>query len=124
MTALTDSPSRGEVWLVALGAGRGGEPGKTRPAVVVSTDELSTGAPEELIVVVPVSSSLAPSAIRIDMPSAAGVERPSRAICRAIRAVVGSRFVRRIGSVDQTTMHRIETALVLILELDKSTATD
>jgi len=61
--ASADAPRRGDVWLVALGAGRAGEPGKTRPAIIVSVDELSTGAPEELIVVVPVSSSLAASAL-------------------------------------------------------------
>jgi mRNA interferase MazF len=76
--ASADAPRRGDVWLVALGAGRAGEPGKTRPAIIVSVDELSTGAPEELIVVVPVSSSLAPSALRIEIDPTAGVESPSR----------------------------------------------
>lgn len=119
-----DIPRRREVWLVALGAGRAGEPGKTRPAVVVSDDELSTGAPGELIVVIPLSSSLAPSSLRVDMPPIAGIDRPSRAVCRAVRAVVSSRFVRRIGKVDQTTMEQIETALGLILVLDRRPATE
>ena len=117
--ALTDSPRRREVWLVALGAGRGGEPGETRPAVVVSEDELTTGAEGELIVVVPLSSSLAPSALRVDVAPIAGIDRPSRAVCRAVRAVVSSRFERRIGSVDQATMEHIETALALIFGLDR-----
>lgn len=120
--ALTDAPRRGEVWLVALGAGRDGEPGKTRPAVVVSANELSTGIPEELIVVVPLSSSLAPSALRIDVAPDAGIERPSRAMCKAVRAVVSSRFLRRIGSVDQVTMEQVEMALALILETDRKPA--
>jgi mRNA interferase MazF len=114
-----DAPHRGEVWLVALGAGRAGEPGKTRPAIIVSVDELSAGAPEELIVVVPVSSSVAPSALRIGIESAAGVERPSRAVCRALRAVVRSRLVRRIGSVNTAEMERIEATLTMILGLDR-----
>ena len=120
--ALTDAPRRREVWLVALGAGRAGEPGKTRPAVVVSDDELSTGAPGELIVVVPLSSSLAPSALRIDVAPIAGIDRPSRAVCRAVRAVVSSRCVRRIGNVDQVTMEQMETALGMILALDRRPA--
>ena len=116
--ASTDAPRRREVWLVALDAGRAGEPGKTRPAVVVSDNELSTGASGELIVVVPLSSSLAPSALRVDVPPIAGIDRPSRAVCRAVRGVVSSRFERRIGSVDEATMEGIETALTLILGLD------
>lgn len=86
---------------------------------MVSADELSSGIPDELVVVVPLSSSLAPSALRIDVAPEAGVERPSRAVCRAVRSVGSSRFVRRIGRVDQATMDQIETALALILELDR-----
>jgi len=120
--ASTEAPHRRDVWLVALGAGRAGEPGKTRPAIVVSVDELSTGAPGDLIVVVPLSSSLAPSALRVEIEPAVGVERSSRAVCRAVRAVVPSRLVRRIGSVDAAIMEQIETALALILGLDRSAA--
>ncbi len=118
----TDTPHRGDVWLVALGAGRAGEPGKTRPAIVVSVDELSTGAPGELIVVVPLSSSLAPSALRIEIEPAAGIERASRALCRAVRAVVRSRLVRRIGSATPVHMGQVETALTLILGLERRAA--
>ncbi len=117
----TDAPRRGDVWLVALGAGRAGEPSKTRPAIVVSVDELSTGAPGELIVVVPLSSSLAPSALRIEIEPAAGIERASRAVCRAVRAVVRSRLVGRIGSVTPANMEQVETALTLILGLERGT---
>ncbi len=118
--ASTETPRRGDVWLVALGAGRAGEPGKTRPAIVVSVDELSTGAPGDLIVVVPLTSSLAASALRIEIEPAAGIERSSRAICRAIRAVVAARLVRQIGVVDPATMGRIEATLALILGLDRT----
>ena len=117
----TDAPRRGDVWLVALGAGRAGEPSKTRPAIVVSVNELSTGAPGELIVVVPLSSSLAPSALRVEIESAAGIERASRAVCRAVRAVVRSRLVGRIGSVTPANMEQVETALTLILGLERGT---
>ncbi len=114
-----DAPRRGEVWLVALGAARAGEPGgKTRPAVVVSVDQLSTGGPTDLVVVVPLSSSRAPSAIRVEVGVEVGVDRPSRAMCRSVRSVVASRLVRRVGRVEPATMGRIEASLVLILGLD------
>lgn len=121
--ASTDAPHRGEIWLVARGAARAGEPGKTRPAVVISADELNTGASADLIVVVPLSSSQARSAIRVEIGPSAGISRPSRAICRAIRAVVPSRLVRRLGSVEAVVMEEIETALMLILGLDRGATT-
>jgi hypothetical protein len=39
---------------------RAGEPGKHRLAVVVSVDEILAGVDDEVVVVVPVSSSRAP----------------------------------------------------------------
>ncbi len=111
----SSEPCRGEVWLVSLGAGRPGEPGKNRPAVVVSVDELNTDAAEDLIVVVPVSSSRAQSALRPEISPDEGVDRPSRAICRSIRAVARPRLLRRTGTVTPETLTDIERALALIL---------
>lgn len=118
-TASDEAPRRGEIWLVSLGAGRAGEPGKTRPAVVVSDDALRSGVAEELIVVVPVSSSVAPSGLRVELAAGSGVDRPSRAVCRAVRAVASSRFDRRLGQADPPTMAQIEAALALVLGLDR-----
>jgi mRNA interferase MazF len=118
--ASADLPRRGDVWLVLLGAGRAGEPGKTRPAVVVSVDELSTGDPADLVVVVPLSSSHAPSPLRVAVAPLAGVDHPSLAICRAVRAIVAARLVRRLGSVDAPVMEEIESALAMVLGLDRT----
>jgi mRNA interferase MazF len=107
------------VWLVALGAARAGEPGKTRPAVVVSVDELRPDSPMDLIVVVPLSSSRAPSALRVPIGPSAGIDRPSLAVCRAVRAVVSSRLTRRLGIIEPAAMAEIETALALILGIHR-----
>lgn len=120
--ASTDLARRGEIWLVALGAGSSGEPGKTRPAVVISSDRLLTGEADDLIIVVPISSSSAPSPLRIELTQVTELERPSRAICRAMRSVVASRLVRFIGRVDERTMLEIEQAIALILEVGISSS--
>jgi mRNA interferase MazF len=108
-------PRRGEVWLVAFGAARAGEPGKNRPAIVMSADELSAGEARELIVVVPLSSSRAPSALRPEVLPGEGIDRPSRAICRAVRSVSRTRLLRRTGTVTPGTLAEVERALALIL---------
>jgi mRNA interferase MazF len=117
--ASADAPRRREIWLVALGAGRTGEPAKTRPAIVVSADELGPGSPGELIVVVPLSSTAAPSGLRVEVATGSGIDRPSRAVCRAVRSVAAARFVRRIGMVEPAIMEEVESALALILGLDR-----
>jgi mRNA interferase MazF len=111
-------PRRGEVWLVSFGAARPGEPGKNRPAVVVSSDSLATGTAADLMVVVPLSSSSAPSALRPEIRGIKGVDRPSRAICRSVRGVARSRLLRRLGVLAPETLNEVERALALILELD------
>ena len=114
MTALPE-PRRGDLWLVALGTARTGEPGTHRPAVIVSVDELLTGIDDELVVVVPVSSSRSGSPLRPYVSPAEGVDAASVAICRAIRAVARTRLVERLGTFAPETMREIERALALIL---------
>jgi mRNA interferase MazF len=111
-------PRRGEVWLVALGAGRDGEPAKSRPAVVISVDEQNIGSTAaDLVVVVPLSSSRAPSPLRPEIPVSAGVDQSSRAICRAVRGLARTRLLRPLGKLTPGPLAEIERALSLILGL-------
>jgi mRNA interferase MazF len=115
-------PRRGEVWLVSFGAARPGEPGKNRPAVVVSSNSLNTGTAADLVVVVPLSSSSAPSVLRPEIQDINGIDRPSRAICRSVRGVARSRLLRGLGVLAPATLDEVEHALVLILDLDATSA--
>jgi mRNA interferase MazF len=108
-------PRHGEIWLAALGAARRGEPGKNRPVVVLSADEMLVGKDDELIVIVPFSSSVTPSILRPEVDPSSGIDNPSAAICRAIRGVARSRMLRRLGEVDAEKMGEIERALGLVL---------
>jgi mRNA interferase MazF len=118
--ASTERPARGEIWLVSLGAGRRGEPAKTRPAIVLSVDELLTGTDDELIVLVPLSSSRAPSKLRPSVSPSEGVETESDAIVRAIRAVAVRRLLRRVGKAKPETLAALEGAIAVVLGLGAS----
>lgn len=112
-------PRRGEIWLVSLGAARRGEPGKNRPAIVLSVDEIVAGVEHELFVVVPVSSSRAPSPLRPRVSPDEGIDGDSAAICRGVRAVSRSRLLRPIGRAGADTMREVEQALAMILGIDR-----
>lgn len=116
--ASTEGPRRGEIWLVAFGAGRRGEPGKNRPAIILSADGLIVGSDDELIVTIPLSSSLAPASLRPPIPATAGIDGESAAIPRAVRGVARSRLLRRIGEADRETLAAVERALKLVLSFD------
>ena len=114
MTASAE-PRRGDLWLVALGAARAGEPGKHRPAVIVSVDDILTGVDDELVVVVPVSSSRSGTPLRPQVSAAEGVDTASVAVCRSIRAVARTRLLERLGTLSPDTMRQVERSLALIL---------
>jgi mRNA interferase MazF len=114
VTVLSE-PQRGDLWLVALGPARAGEPGKHRPAVIISVDDILTGIDDELIVVVPVSSSLTHNPLRPHISPAEGVDTESVAVCRSVRAVARTRLLERLGVLVPDTMRQIEYALALIL---------
>lgn len=106
-----------------MGAARPGEPGKHRPAVVVSADELLVGVDDELVIVVPVSSSRSGTPLRPPITVAEGVEVDSVAVCRGVRAVARVRLVTRLGTVKPETMREIGRALADIIELRESLET-
>jgi mRNA interferase MazF len=118
MASPSTEPRRGEVWLTSFGAARPGEPGKHRPAIVVSADRIIVGLPQEPIVVVPLSSSLPPSPLRPEVSDVEVVERPSCAVCGAVRGMARSRLLRRLGTVTPATLADVERVLALILVLD------
>jgi mRNA interferase MazF len=111
-------PRRGEIWLASLGAARKGEPGKNRPAIIVSVDEISTGLEDELIVIVPLSNSRAASPLRPEVSPDEGVERDSVAVCRSVRAVARKRLLRPVGGVELDTLREVERALGMILGIE------
>jgi mRNA interferase MazF len=110
-------PRRGEIWLASLGAARRGEPGKNRPVVVLSANEILTGESHELIAVVPLSTSLPRSALRPQLDPETGIDSPSAAVCRALRGIARSRLLRPVGTVPPQKMQEIERALGLVLGL-------
>jgi mRNA interferase MazF len=112
---VSTEPRRGEIWLVSLGASRKGEPGKNRPAIVISVDEIATGLEDELIVVVPLSTSRAASPLRPEVSPQEGIERVSVAVCRGVRAVARKRLLRPLGKAEADMLHAVEQALGMIL---------
>lgn len=115
-------PLRGDIWLASLGAGRPGEPGKNRPAVVISADRIFSVENDELIVIVPLSRSRPRSALRPHLGPETGIDHPSVAVCPAARGVSRTRLLRRLGEVEPKKMTEIEQAVELVLDLDQRAA--
>ena len=113
----TEAPARGELWLAALGAARAGEPGKTRPVLILTPGELSTGSTRDLVSVVPVSSSAGPARLRPRIDGGGALNANSVAVVRAVRSVARQRLVRQIGQATKNEQAAVDAALLLALGL-------
>jgi mRNA interferase MazF len=118
VTESSEQPLRGDIWLASLGAGRRGELGKNRPAIVISADWVFNVDNDDLIVIVPLSTSRTPSPLRPSLGPDSGIDHSSAAICRAVRGVARSRLLRRLGQVTPEELAEIEQAVEVVLALD------
>jgi mRNA interferase MazF len=110
-------PGRGEVWAADLNPTRGREQAGRRPVLVVSVDTFNRG-PADLVIVVPLTSTLrdVPSHVRVSPPEG-GLRHPSAILCEAVRSVSRGRLVERWGAVSAATMTRVEDVLRILLRL-------
>jgi mRNA interferase MazF len=119
-----DSPARG---IGAIGAApatsapttcpiaRAGQPGRHRPAVVVSVGEILTGIDDDLIVVVPVSSSPAHNPLRPHISRTEAQTPKASPAAAASAPSLAPALPERLGTPAPDTMRQIERALALIL---------
>ena len=109
--------ARGEIWVVDLDPTRGREQRGTRPALVVSANQINQG-PAQLAVVVPLTTTErgVPLHVRIDLPDG-GARDVSFAMCEMVRSVSIERLARRWGRVDARTIAIVEDRLRILLDL-------
>jgi mRNA interferase MazF len=105
---------RGEVWWVELDPTRGYELQKTRPCVVISSDEINRWRNTHVVVGL---SNTAPKRwpLYVPVPS---VGPKTQAVIDQVRAMDKSRFGKRKGSVSPEDMERIDEALRVVLDLE------
>jgi mRNA interferase MazF len=110
---------RGEVWLVTLDPVVGSELRKTRPAVVISRDEIGA-LPVRVVVPLTTWQDRFRSAawlVPIEEEAEKGISRKSAADTVQVRSVSEQRLVKRLGELPQADMQRISAALTIVLQL-------
>jgi mRNA interferase MazF len=86
---------RGEIWLADLNPPKGTEPGKTRPVLIVQSQALlNAGHPSTLVI--PLTTKLMDDAepLRIRIPAAGRLPRPSDLLMDQMRAIDNGRLVK------------------------------
>jgi mRNA interferase MazF len=92
--------ARGEVWWVNLDPTIGTEITKTRPALVVSPDDMNEKLPR--VIVAPITSKGQALGCR---PELVFEGKQARILLDQIRCVDKSRLIRKIGSIESELWH-------------------
>lgn len=98
--------SRGEVWLTVLDPTVGGEIRKTRPCLVVSPNDINRL--EYNFLIVPMTTGGRAFSFR---PTTSFAGKTGQLPADQLRSVDRARFVKRLGRIDDDTLHATLTVL-------------
>jgi mRNA interferase MazF len=116
----SNSPQRGEVWLVNFDPTLGTEIRKIRPAVVISSNNIGI-LPIKLVA--PITDWKDWYAgnlwhIKLNPNSDSGLSKDSSVDTLQLRGVDLQRFIRKLGSLTSEEMNSITTAIVTVVEAE------
>lgn len=110
---------RSEIWLISLDPTIGAEIKKTRPAIIVNDDELGL---LPLRVIVPLTDwkdkySVASWMVKVESNATTNLTKTSAADCFQVRSVSKTRFIKKLGKIDELTTAQIEKSLAAVLSI-------
>ena len=111
---------QGEIWLINLDPTVGAEMNKTRPAVIISDDQLGK---LPLKIVVPITDwkehyDVAPWMVAINPTSQNGLSKNSSIDCFQIRSVSKNRLIKRIGHITHHELLQVQEGIARVVGYD------
>jgi mRNA interferase MazF len=110
----------GEIWLANLNPGRGPEPGKVRPVLLLQNQALlDAGHPSTLVV--PLTTSLVNDAepLRLRIFSGSGLDKDSDLLIDQLRAIDNKRLIDGpLQQLDEQFMGRVYQAVAEVLGMN------
>ncbi len=110
---------RGEIWVYTADPTVGDEIGKTRPAIIVSNNDIGV---LRLKVVVPITGwnkifAQVPWMVRIEPTVENSLSKLSAADTFQVRCVSQQRLIKQVGTLSDQTMKEISNALAIVLSI-------
>jgi mRNA interferase MazF len=105
-----------DIWLANLNPGKGTEPGKTRPVVIVQTDLLNDT--HLSTIVCPITTNIQPDMhiLRVHLKKSQ-LDQLSDVLIDQIRAIDNKRLIQRIGKLNQDQIQLVKKNLLIVLDL-------
>lgn len=113
-------PDHGEIWLANLNLGRGSEPGKIRPVLILQNQALlDAGHPSTLII--PLTTNLVSDAepLRLHVAAQGGLIEDSNLLVDQLRAIDNKRLIDGpLLRLDTKAMEKVYLAVAEVLGID------
>ena len=112
--------NRGEIWLANLNPGRGTEPGKVRPVLLLQNQAL-LDAEHPSTLVIPLTTNLVDDAepLRLRVVAHGSLEKDSDLLVDQLRAIDNKRLIDGpLLRLDDETMARVHQAVYEVLGMD------
>ncbi|MBH2005682.1 MAG: type II toxin-antitoxin system PemK/MazF family toxin [Sphingobacteriia bacterium] len=105
-----------DIWLADLNPGRGTEPGKTRPVVIIQTDLLN--AFHLSTIVCPITSNVQPDIelLRVHLRKNQ-LDKPSDILVDQIRAIDNKRLTQKVGKLTEEQISKLKQNIAIVLDL-------
>jgi mRNA interferase MazF len=117
---MPSSRRHGEIWLANLNPGRGTEPGKIRPVLLLQNQALlDAGHPSTLVV--PLTTNLIDDAepLRIRVAAAGGLDRDSDLLVDQLRAIDNKRLIDGpLLQLDEALLRQVCRAVAEVLGIE------
>ena len=105
-----------DIWLANLNAGKGTEPGKTRPVVVVQTDLLNDVHLSTIICPITTNVQNEADLLRIHLKKGQSDEM-SDILVDQLRAIDNIRLVKKVGQLNREQKAKLKANLRIVLDI-------
>lgn len=105
-----------DIWLADFNPGKGTEPGKTRPVVVVQSNLLNDIHPSTLIC--PATSKINNDIqlLRIHLKKDQ-LDKPSDVLVDQVRAIDNKRLIKKLGKLTKEQIHTLKDNLRIVFDI-------
>jgi len=105
-----------DIWLANLNAGKGTEPGKTRPVVVVQTDLLNDVHLSTIICPITTNVQNEADLLRIHLKKGQ-IDEMSDILVDQLRAIDNIRLVKKVGQLNREQKAKLKANLRIVLDI-------
>lgn len=110
-------PLRGDIWTLNLDPTKGREQAGYRLCLVLSVDDFNEG-PADLVLIMPLTSRERKIPLHVAVsPPEGGLVKKSFVMCEAIRSISKERLIKKLGSLSNQTLAKVEDCLRILLSL-------